>query len=208
MIDTELTDELRAEGDARELQRAIQDLRKDAGLALDDRIELWVDGLPRRSRPISPPSPRRRWPTPSVARSRRRPGAGGELEAARSSSARGRAARLGVTADPPAERATDGLRRGATTTPETDGQFGRRTRRVDAAASGRVARRWPLFVGLAAPWSSPTSSRRPGRRALSPGESVEVVGDLVRIVFGQNTGALFGLFKDNAAPMFGSSRSS
>ncbi|HXU86245.1 MAG TPA: class I tRNA ligase family protein [Verrucomicrobiae bacterium] len=45
VIDTELTDDLRAEGDARELQRAIQDLRKDAGLALDDRIELWVDGL-------------------------------------------------------------------------------------------------------------------------------------------------------------------
>jgi isoleucyl-tRNA synthetase len=45
VIDTELDDELRAEGDARELQRAIQDLRKDAGLALDDRIELWVFGL-------------------------------------------------------------------------------------------------------------------------------------------------------------------
>jgi isoleucyl-tRNA synthetase len=46
VIDTELTPELLAEGDARELQRAIQDLRKDAGLALDDRIEVWVDGLP------------------------------------------------------------------------------------------------------------------------------------------------------------------
>ncbi|HET7472328.1 MAG TPA: DUF5915 domain-containing protein, partial [Candidatus Limnocylindrales bacterium] len=46
VIDTELTDDLRAEGDARELQRAIQDLRKDAGLELDDRIQLWVDGLP------------------------------------------------------------------------------------------------------------------------------------------------------------------
>ena len=45
VIDTELTPELRAEGDARELQRAIQDLRKEAGLDLDDRIELWVDGL-------------------------------------------------------------------------------------------------------------------------------------------------------------------
>jgi isoleucyl-tRNA synthetase len=45
VIDTQLTDDLRAEGDARELQRAIQDLRKEAGLALDDRIELWVDGL-------------------------------------------------------------------------------------------------------------------------------------------------------------------
>jgi isoleucyl-tRNA synthetase len=45
VIDTELTPELRAEGDARELQRAIQDLRKEAGLALDDRIELHVAGL-------------------------------------------------------------------------------------------------------------------------------------------------------------------
>ena len=45
VIDTELTPELRAEGDARELQRAVQDLRRDAGLELDDRIDLWVDGL-------------------------------------------------------------------------------------------------------------------------------------------------------------------
>jgi signal peptidase II len=39
-------------------------------------------------------------------------------------------------------------------------------------------------------------------RSLAPGQSVAVVGDLVRIVFGENTGALFGLFKDNAV-MFG-----
>jgi isoleucyl-tRNA synthetase len=44
VLETELTPELRAEGDARELQRAIQDLRKEAGLELDDRIDLWVDG--------------------------------------------------------------------------------------------------------------------------------------------------------------------
>ena len=46
VIDTELTPELRAEGDARELQRAIQDLRREAELNLDDRITVWVDGLP------------------------------------------------------------------------------------------------------------------------------------------------------------------
>jgi isoleucyl-tRNA synthetase len=42
VIDTDLTDALRAEGDARELQRAVQDLRREAGLELDDTIELWV----------------------------------------------------------------------------------------------------------------------------------------------------------------------
>ena len=42
VIDTELDDDLRAEGEARELARAIQDLRKQAGLELDDTIELWL----------------------------------------------------------------------------------------------------------------------------------------------------------------------
>jgi isoleucyl-tRNA synthetase len=51
VIDTALTPELVAEGDARELQRAVQDLRKDAGLALDDRIELWLDGPTDRLEP-------------------------------------------------------------------------------------------------------------------------------------------------------------
>jgi isoleucyl-tRNA synthetase len=45
VLDTALTDDLRAEGDARELARAIQELRRDAQLELDDRIELWVVGL-------------------------------------------------------------------------------------------------------------------------------------------------------------------
>jgi isoleucyl-tRNA synthetase len=46
IIDTELTPELIAAGDARELARAIFDLRREAELALDDRIEVWVGGLP------------------------------------------------------------------------------------------------------------------------------------------------------------------
>jgi len=44
VVDTSLSPELLAEGDARELQRAIQDLRKGAALELDDRIDLWVSG--------------------------------------------------------------------------------------------------------------------------------------------------------------------
>ncbi len=45
VLDTALTPALVAEGDARELQRAIQDLRKDAALALDDRIDLWLGSI-------------------------------------------------------------------------------------------------------------------------------------------------------------------
>ncbi len=44
ILDIELSPALRAEGDARELARAIQELRREAGLELDDRIELWIDG--------------------------------------------------------------------------------------------------------------------------------------------------------------------
>jgi isoleucyl-tRNA synthetase len=55
VLDTELTDELRAEGDARELARAVQDLRREAALALDDRIELWIDGA---SAALAPHLPR------------------------------------------------------------------------------------------------------------------------------------------------------
>jgi isoleucyl-tRNA synthetase len=46
VLDTELTPELLAAGDARELARAIQDLRREAALELDDRIALWLGSLP------------------------------------------------------------------------------------------------------------------------------------------------------------------
>jgi isoleucyl-tRNA synthetase len=42
-LDLEITAELRAEGTAREVVRGIQDLRKSSGLAVEDRIELWLD---------------------------------------------------------------------------------------------------------------------------------------------------------------------
>ncbi|HET7482378.1 MAG TPA: isoleucine--tRNA ligase [Actinomycetota bacterium] len=41
-LDMELTPELIAEGNAREVVRAVQDLRKSSGLAVEDRIELWL----------------------------------------------------------------------------------------------------------------------------------------------------------------------
>jgi len=54
VIDTALTPELRAEGDARELQRAIQDARKDAGVELDDEVEVRVEALTAAERTLRP----------------------------------------------------------------------------------------------------------------------------------------------------------
>ena len=54
VLDTALTPELRAEGDAREIARAVQDLRREAGLELDDRIELWIVGAPPAVAPHLP----------------------------------------------------------------------------------------------------------------------------------------------------------
>jgi isoleucyl-tRNA synthetase len=46
VLDTALTPELIADGDVRELGRAVQDLRREAALELDDRIDLWFGSLP------------------------------------------------------------------------------------------------------------------------------------------------------------------
>jgi valyl-tRNA synthetase len=45
-VDTRLTPELRREGLAREVVNRLQRYRKEAGLAVADQVELWLDGTP------------------------------------------------------------------------------------------------------------------------------------------------------------------
>ena len=45
MLDTEITPELKMEGQAREIIRAIQQMRKEADYRLDDRIRVWHSGM-------------------------------------------------------------------------------------------------------------------------------------------------------------------
>ncbi len=59
--------------------------------------------------------------------------------------------------------------------------------------------RWALFLGLAAAVvivDQATKAWLVG--LLEPGERLSVIGDLVRLVHGQNDGAIFGLFRDQA----------
>lgn len=63
--------------------------------------------------------------------------------------------------------------------------------------------RWPLFLGLAAAVVVVDQLSKAWLVSmLDPGESVSVIGDLLRLVHGQNDGALFGLFSDSAT-LFG-----
>ena len=67
------------------------------------------------------------------------------------------------------------------------------------APSLRGRPRWGLFLGLAATVVVVDQlSKQWLVSQLEPGERLEIIGDLLRIVHSQNTGALFGLFKDQA----------
>lgn len=63
--------------------------------------------------------------------------------------------------------------------------------------SGRPA--WPLFVGLAtAIVAADQLTKAWLTSALAPGQSTPVAGDLVRLVYSQNRGGLFGLLQGQA----------
>jgi signal peptidase II len=66
-----------------------------------------------------------------------------------------------------------------------------------AATRGRP--RWPVFLGLAAVVVVVDQLTKAWLTSfLDPGERQSVIGDLLRIVHSQNSGALFGLFRDQA----------
>lgn len=68
--------------------------------------------------------------------------------------------------------------------------------------AGRQAH-WAVFVGLAAAVVVLDQLAKAWLVSnLVPGQIVDVVGTYVRLVFSQNSGALFGLFRDSAA-LFG-----
>jgi signal peptidase II len=63
--------------------------------------------------------------------------------------------------------------------------------------------RWALFLSLAALVLVVDQLTKAWIVAnVEPGRPLPIVGDFVRLVFSQNTGALFGLFRDNAT-LFG-----
>jgi len=62
---------------------------------------------------------------------------------------------------------------------------------------------WPIFLGLAATIIVADQLTKAWIAAsIAPGESISVVGDYLRLVHSQNTGALFGLFRESAV-LFG-----
>ncbi len=68
-----------------------------------------------------------------------------------------------------------------------------------ARAAIRTRARWPIFLGLAAIVLVLDQLTKAWLASfLAPGERVEVIGDLVRLIHSQNNGALFGLFRDLA----------
>jgi signal peptidase II len=74
---------------------------------------------------------------------------------------------------------------------------------ADAGEQSRVIGRpmWLVFLALATTIVALDQVTKAWLTSfLAPGESVDIVGDLVRLVHGQNNGGLFGLFRGQALP--------
>jgi signal peptidase II len=68
---------------------------------------------------------------------------------------------------------------------------------VATTAPGRA--RWPVFFGLAAAVIVIDQLSKAWLvSAVGPGQVIHVIGDYLRLIFSQNSGALFGLFRDQA----------
>ncbi len=70
---------------------------------------------------------------------------------------------------------------------------------VATAAADRTGAHWLIFFGIAAIVMVVDQLAKAVLVAnVTPGDVVNVIGDWVRLVFSQNSGALFGLFRENA----------
>jgi signal peptidase II len=59
--------------------------------------------------------------------------------------------------------------------------------------------RWPIFLGLAAAVVVVDQLVKAWLvGAIDPGESIQILGDLLRLIHTRNSGAVFGMFRDNA----------
>jgi len=91
---------------------------------------------------------------------------------------------------------------GATSTPsseKTPGDAASTAGRAGRESSGRPL--WATFLGLAASVVVADQLTKAWLTSfLAPGESVNVIGDLIRLVHGQNAGGLFGVFQGQALP--------
>jgi signal peptidase II len=70
---------------------------------------------------------------------------------------------------------------------------------ADQAQPGRTGAHWLVFVGIAAAVVILDQLTKAWIVSnVSPGEVIEVIGDFARLILSQNSGALFGLFRDSA----------